>query len=201
MRLCKRFQSAAAPRAAPAPHRSGGSAAARAGQLQICRAHALKELRGLDLEAIGRRIARAPLRARQAEARPADRAAACSRGRAADVSPAQALRSAGDHAAPCALVGARGVRKAITDDPFAARKRGPDQVFHVNAARGEHQQRLGRRHSGLSAALENDGAHALGQRRAARLARQADADGRVPASHSTNGGRPSTCPRPRCPRG
>ena len=112
----------------------------------------------------------------------------------------QALDELGIHAAAASLVGAGGIGEAIADHPLAARQRRADEVADVQRAGGEHQQRLGHRGHGLGAALEHDLAHALGQRRAARLARGEHRQSRGAAATPPRSLPPSTCRPPRCPR-
>ena len=79
-------------------------------------------------------------------------------------------------AASAALVGVRRVGEAIAQHPFAARQRRADEVVDVHLARAEHEQRFGRRADVFLAAIEHQRADALGDLRAARLARRVDRD-------------------------
>ena len=79
-------------------------------------------------------------------------------------------------AAAAALVGVRGIGEAIAQHPLAARQRRPDEIVHVYLARAEHQQRFGRRADVFLASIQHQRANALGDLRAAGLARGMNGD-------------------------
>ena len=74
-----------------------------------------------------------------------------------------------------ALVGIGGIGEAVTEHPVAARQRRPDHLFHVLAARREHEQRFGVVRHRLR---EQELPQCFAERRPARLARR---DHRSPA--------------------
>ena len=75
------------------------------------------------------------------------------------------------HPPPRSLVGVAGIRETIADHPATGGQGRAHGVIEVHGARCEHQQRLRHRTERLVIPAQEQFAHALGQRRTARLAR------------------------------